>query len=136
KNGFRASLAQYSFSSGGAHVYKPTCPAGTSNNDDGMERQNLTQKRLANLRGLSLTVAVGSLALGWGVVQSGPWFFYPLGGLRLGATAVTANAEDLVSDSGWKGVLLLAAATVLWLPLFFVLVGVFVRERHAEVSNE
>jgi len=101
-----------------------------------MERQNLTQKRLANLRGLSLTVAVGSLALGWGVVQYGPWFFYPLAGLLLGATVVTANAEDLVSDSGWKGVLLLAAATVLWLPLFFVLVGVFVRERHAEVSNE
>lgn len=101
-----------------------------------MERQNLTQKRLANLRGLSLTVAVGAVALGWGVVEYGPWLFYPLAGLLLGATVVTANAEELLNDNGWKGAALLLASTLLWLPLFFILFGVFVRERHAEVGND
>ncbi len=101
-----------------------------------MRQQTPTQRRLSNLRGLALTVAVGSIALGWGVVEHGPWFFYPLAGLLLGATVVTANAEELLEGSGWKGVGMILAATVLWLPLFFVLFGVFIRESHAEANSE
>lgn len=101
-----------------------------------MERQTNTQRRLANLRGLALTVVVGALALGWGVVEYGPWLFYPLAGLLLGATVVTANAEELLDGNGWKGAGLIVGATLLWLPLFFILFGVFVRERHAEVGND
>jgi|AERA01.1.fsa_nt_gi hypothetical protein len=101
-----------------------------------MEPRTPTQKRLANLRGLALTVALGAIALGWGVLEYGPWLFYPLAGLLLGATVVTANAEDLLDGNGWKGAGLLLGATVLWLPLFFVLFGVFIRERHAEVGND
>ncbi len=101
-----------------------------------MERQTTTHRRLANLRGLALTVVVGAIALGWGVVEYGPWLFYPLAGLLLGATVVTANAEELLDGNGWKGVGLLLGATVLWLPLFFILFGVFISERHAEVGSD
>lgn len=101
-----------------------------------MEPTTPTKKRLANLRGLAMTVAVGAIALGWGVLEYGPWLFYPLAGLLLGATVVTANAEELLEGNGWKGAGVLLASTALWLPLFFLLFGIFIRERHSEASND
>jgi len=101
-----------------------------------MESRAPAQKRLANLRGLALTVAVGSIALGWGILEYGPWLLYPLAGMLLGATVVTANAEELLDGNGWKGASMLLGATILWLPLFFVLFGIFIQERHAEAQRE
>jgi hypothetical protein len=84
-----------------------------------------------NLEQLAITVLLGSALMVWSVATHGftGLNVYLFAGLLVGAMVVVANADNLLSGNGWRGVLALTAATFLWAPAFYILFGMVLNDK-------